>query len=140
MKIKLLQIFANWPILEKIATFEIDAPSAIRYQRFLQAAQVEYQLIEQQRVRLVQKHGKEVDGDLKVDKSNPAEFAAFWDEFNKVLAQEIEIVDPELSSRIFEGQRISAVDFFAVAWLFDRDKSQAGLLEPAEDPDNGTMG
>lgn len=137
MEITLRTLYTSWPILEKIAGFDIDAASAIRLMRFLEVARGEHQRIEQLRVRLVQKYGKEIKGDLKVEKDRPEEYEAFWREFNSALAEVVKLPDPKLSSTALEGQRLSAADFFGVVWLFDRQPiTNAGLTEPGEDTDN----
>ncbi len=106
MRIKLHQIYTSWPILQKIATIEIDASTAIRLHRFLAAAQNDYNLIDDQRQKLVRKHGKptaDIFGEetWQVEK---ADEPAFWADFALVLANEVEIYDPQLSSQILEGQ------------------------------------
>lgn len=128
MKIKLLQIFANWNVLQKISGFEIEASSAIRLQRFLVAARQEYDLIEEQRVKLVNKYGITENDVTKVPKDKET---GFWSEFNKILEQTVTIYDPQLSSSMLDGQRISAADFFAIAWLFERN-SYVGFDKPSE--------
>lgn len=128
MKIKLLQIFANWNVLQKISGFEIEASSAIRLQRFLVAARQEYNLIEEQRVKLVNKYGITENDVTKVPKDKET---GFWSEFNEILEQTVTIYDPQLSSSMLDGQRISAADFFAIAWLFDHH-SYVGFDKPSE--------
>ncbi|NDG19108.1 MAG: hypothetical protein EB117_12660 [Betaproteobacteria bacterium] len=128
MKIKLLQIFTNWPTLQKVAAFEIDAASAIRLSRFMMAAQQELELIENARQKLIQRYGIELDGKWQILPDHHQDFLAA---FNTILQDKIEIYDPRLSSGILDGQRLSAVDFFAIAWLFDRD-SMIGLIETVD--------
>lgn len=128
MKIKLLQIFANWNVLQKISTFEVEASSAIRLQRFMIAAKQEYDLIEEQRVKLVNKYGITENDVTKVPKDKET---GFWSEFNEILEQTVTIYDPQLSSSMLDGQRISAADFFAIAWLFERN-SYVGFDKPSE--------
>lgn len=128
MKIKLLQIFANWNVLQKISGFEIEASSAIRLQRFMIAAKQEYDLIEDQRVKLVNKYGITENNVTKVPKDKEP---GFWSEFNQILDQTVDIYDPGLSSSMLDGQRISAADFFAIAWLFECN-SYVGFDKPSE--------
>lgn len=131
MKVKLIQIYTNRAVLVKIAGFELEAGAAIRLSRFMVAAQREIELIEAQRHKLIQRYGKDQDGVLQVTADNHESFIA---DFNAILQDEVDIYDPRLTSDILEGQRLSAVDFFALAWLFDRDH-YAGLTE-VTDPES----
>lgn len=132
MKIKLLQIFTSWPILQKLSTFEIDGASAIRFQRFLVEAQAGYDIAESIRSKLVDEFGIVIEDNIKVPKEREKDFI---DELNKYLQQEVDIYDPQLSSRILEGQRLSAADFFAVLWLFDRvvDEGLVDVVDPEQE-------
>jgi hypothetical protein len=125
LKVKLIQIYTNWPVLQKMASFELEAGAAIRLSRFMVAAQRELELIENARQKLIQRYGKDQDGTPQV---SPEHWNDFLNAFNAILQDEVEIYDPRLSSGILDGQRLSAVDFFALAWLFDRD-SEIGLTE-----------
>lgn len=128
MQIKLQQLFTSWNALQKLASFDIDASSAIRLQRFMVAAKQEYDIIESQRFKLVHKYGITENDTTKVPKDKEPDF---WAEFNLALDQTVSLYDPQLSSSILDGQRISASDFFALMWLLDRN-SDHGLIEPEE--------
>ena len=123
MKIKLHQLFTSWAILKKVSQFEIEASQAIRLNRFMQSAEKEYALIETQRLRLVQQFGEESKDLLgesvwSVSKEKESEF---WAAFSPILAEEIEIYNPALSADTLAGQKISAIDFFAIAFLFKNE-------------------
>ena len=123
MKIKLHQLFTSWAVLKKVSQFEIEASQAIRLNRFMQSAEKEHSLIETQRLRLVQQFGEESKDLLgesvwSVSKERESEF---WSAFSPILAEEIEIYNPALSADTLAGQKMSAIDFFAIAFLFKNE-------------------
>ena len=121
MKLQLLELFSCWQVIEKISQFEIEAQFAIRLNRFLIAARQEHSLIENQRVSLVKRFGTLVDSAFIVEKENEPEF---WNEFNKVLNQTIEIYNPMLKPDNFGSNKISAIDLNSIQWLFIPDEDE----------------
>ena len=116
-------MFTSWAVLKKVSQFEIEASQAIRLNRFMQSAEKEHALIETQRLRLVQQFGEESKDLLgesvwSVSKEKESEF---WAAFSPILAEEIEIYNPALSADTLAGQKMSAIDFFAIAFLFKNE-------------------
>jgi hypothetical protein len=124
LKLRLFHIFNNWPALEKVATLDLPAKKAYALARFIKHARAEYELVDQARVKLVEKYGTKDDkGNVQVSSDRLNEFVT---EFDELLQAEVEIYDPGLTVDDLDGAKLSAAAFFGLSWLFDREEPVKG--------------
>lgn len=123
MQVKLSDLWNGWQALGKLGNADLPAKKAYALSRFLKRAADEYDLLDKQRVKLIEKYGdKDAAGNVSV---SPDNIGAFTTEFNEVLAGAVELPDLALTVDDLDGAKLSAIQFFTLAWLFDKD-------EPAE--------
>lgn len=134
MKVKLANIFNSWAALSKMSNADLPAKKSYALAKFMAGAGSEYELLEKQRTKLVEKYGeKSADGNVAV---KPENFEAFAAEFNTLLDQEIELYTLDLDIDDLEGCKLSALNFFALTWLFDIDKVGADIAPAASTDDD----
>lgn len=116
MKVKLFEIYSSVPVMNKILDAELPATVAFQLTKLLKTLNDEIKVIEEQRVKLVSKHGqKSGDDNLTVPDTNKE---AFLKEFSELLDTEIELNWTPVSVSKFEGLNLSANDLLKVAFLF----------------------
>lgn len=124
MQVTLANIYNGWQALAKLSTLDLPARKAYALARFMKDAGSEYDLVEKQRVNLVQRYGaQDEQGNTHVPPANLEPFVAA---FNELLAVTVEVYDPGLTIDDLDGAKLSAISFFSLSWLFDRDEAQAG--------------
>ena len=109
MKITLAEIKALENSLLKIFEKEVNIKIAYKLGRFLKKINEELKTLEENRVKLVQKYGKEDEETNQV--SVPSENAPkFYQEFNELMSIEIDIDFEPISLKEFGDISISAAD------------------------------
>jgi len=87
MKLKLTDIKRAEPVLMKIMNAELPIKAAYKIGRVMKKIQEELKTIEEMRIKLVQKHGKTVEGTQRTEV--PQEnFDTFVKEYNALLESE----------------------------------------------------
>lgn len=123
MKATLANIYNNWTAIGKLSAIDLPAKQAYGLARFLKEAGEHYEAVEKQRIKLVEKHGAtNDDGQVTVI---PEKMGAFVSEFNELLSVEVDVFDPKLTLESLEGAKLSALTFFGLTWLVDRNGDSA---------------
>jgi hypothetical protein len=116
MKVKLVEVYNSVSVMNKILDAELPASVAFKLTKLLKSLNDEIKSIEDQRVKLVSKHGqKDENGSVSVSESNKEEFIK---EFSELLSTEIEIEWEPVSVEKFDGLNLSANDLLKVGFLF----------------------
>lgn len=122
MQVTLANIYNGWQALAKLSALDLPARKAYALARFMKDAGSEYDLIEKQRVKLVERYGSQDEqGNTHVPPANLEPFVAA---FNELLAVTVEVYDPQITIDDLEGAKLSAISFFSLSWLFDKDEAQ----------------
>jgi len=131
MQVTLGTLYNGWQALAKLSNLDLPARKAYALARFMKDAGNEYELIEKQRVKLVERYGApDESGNTHVP---PANLEPFVTAFNELLSVSVEVYDPQITIDDLDGAKLSAIAFFSLSWLFDRD--EAATAPPTLDGD-----
>lgn len=122
MQVKLSDLWNGWQALSKLGNADLPAKKAYALSRFLKKAADEYDLLDKQRLKLIEKYGVPHESGGQI--VPPDNMGAFTTEFNEVLAGAVELPDLALTVDDLDGAKLSAIQFFTLAWLFDKDEPQ----------------
>lgn len=123
MKARLAVIYNNWQAIGKLSAIDLPAKQAYGLARFLKEAGEHYNEVEKQRIKLVEKYGTaNDDGQIAVIAEKMGDFVS---EFNELLSVEVDVFDPQLTLESLEGAKLSALTFFGLTWLVDRNGDSA---------------
>jgi hypothetical protein len=116
MKVKLLEIYSSVSVMNKLLDAELPASVAFQLTKLLKNLNDEIKVIEEQRVKLVSKHGETTENQgVTVSETNKE---AFLKEFGELLDTEIELNWTPVPVSKFDSVNMSANDLLKIAFLF----------------------
>ena len=116
MKVKLFEIYNSVSVMNKILEAQLPAAVAFQLTKLLKTLNEEVKTIEEQRVKLVTKHGETGENQtVTVPESKKQEFLK---EFADLLDTEIDLNWNPLPVDKFEGLNLSTNDMLKVSFLF----------------------
>lgn len=116
MKVKLVDIYNSVPVLNKILETPLPASISFQLSKLLKTLNDEMKSIEEQRVKLVEKHGStNNNGETMVSEDKKQEFLQ---EFSDLLNTEVEVTWQPLSASKFDALQLSVNEMTRVQFLF----------------------
>jgi hypothetical protein len=115
MKVKLFEIYNSIPVMNKILDAQLPVNISFQLTKLLKNLNEEIKVIEEQRVKLVSKHGEQSgDQGVTVPETKKEQFLK---EFAELLDTEIEINWTPVSADKFSTLNLSANDLLKVPFL-----------------------
>lgn len=116
MKVSLGEIFVSTSVMNKMVDATLPAKLSFRLVRMMKGMNDALVNLEEERSKLIKKYGKEQgDGTVTVSEENKKQFV---DEFNDLLAEQIEINWEPVEPEEFGDTPLSVGDISKIAFLF----------------------
>jgi len=119
MELTLRQIYFSYPVLSKLVTQEMPIKVAFKIGKIIKTLGEEFEMIEKQRVALVNKHGEKSEEGIKVPQEKTA---AFVGEFEDFLKEKTNIFIEKINPNILPDDiKLSPRDSELINFLFDQE-------------------
>jgi hypothetical protein len=111
MKIKLAEIKMIEGSLKKVVDKDLPIQLAYRFGKFLKSLNIELQNIEEQRIKLIKKYAVQPQQGQEIKVADGKE-PDFYNEFNQLLQQEVNIDFDPIPLAAFGDISLSAIDIY----------------------------
>jgi len=118
MKVNLGEIYVSTSVMSKLIDAPLPAKISFRLARLMKEMNEYLKHLDEERTKLIKKYGKENgDGNITVSEDNKEQFV---NEFNDLLAEEIEINWEKMNPEDLGNTPLSVGEISKIAFLFDQ--------------------